>query len=425
MRYGVSVLPRILPALFCLFATLSPAWAADDEPIRLASADLRRHVATTPTPSSTPSPDGLLANILTEIRANRIDSALRDIEQLISIRPNFKLAHLIKGDLLTAKARPLATLGAAPGSQNQQLSDLRQEARVRLMRYVDQPLPDTLPRQILMMAPNQKYALLADAERARLYVFKNENGEPSLVEDFYMTIGRKGTEKRTEGDKKTPVGVYFISQKLPASQLTDFYGAGAFPINYPNEWDQKQGNTGHGIWLHGVPPDTYSRPPRSSDGCVVVSNPDLIALSKYVQPGITPLVIATRTEWLDREQWLEQRNAFLDRLEVWKGDWESRDADLYFGHYSSRFLSDAGPAWQEGKRRNITQKEWIRVKMNDLSIYLYPTTASLAVVSFAQHYSSDKFSDVTPKRVYFQQDRGQWRIALEETLPQSYNLARR
>jgi murein L,D-transpeptidase YafK len=394
---------------------------AEDDPIRLASADLKRGTAA---PAGTPSPDGLLAKTLLEIRASRIDNALKDVDQLISIRPDFKLAHLIKGDLLTAKARPLATLGAAPAANSEKLSDLRHEARVRLMRYVDQPAPDTLPRQILLMAPNQKYAMLADAERARLFVFRNEGGEPRLVEDFYMTIGRKGAEKRSEGDQKTPTGVYFISQKLPAAQLTDFYGAGAFPINYPNEWDQKQGNTGHGIWLHGVPSDTYSRPPRSSDGCVVVSNPDLIALSKYVQPGVTPLVIATRTEWLDRAQWLAQRKAVLDKLDAWKSDWESKDPDLYFGHYSGRFLSDAGASWQDSKRRNISQKEWIRVTMSDASIYLYPA-GNLAVVSYTQSYSSDKFNDVTHKRVYLQPDRGQWRIALEETLNLPYNVAGR
>jgi murein L,D-transpeptidase YafK len=415
-----TFLGRLL-GVACLVAGLANAQAADVDPVHVASADLRRG---TPAPAASPSPDGLLAKTLLEIRASRIDSALKDVDQLISIRPDFKLAHLIKGDLLTAKARPLATLGAAPASSKETLADLRQEARVRMLRYVDQPAPDALPREILMMAPNQKFAMLADAERARLYVFRNENGEPRLVEDFYMTIGRKGAEKRAEGDQRTPTGVYFISQRLPAAQLTDFYGAGAFPINYPNEWDQKQGNTGHGIWLHGVPSDTYSRPPRSSDGCVVVSNPDLIALSKYVQPGVTPLVIATRTEWLEREQWLAQRKNVLDKLDAWKSDWESRDPDLYFGHFSGRFLSDAGNAWQESKRRNISQKEWIRVNMSDISIYLYPG-ATLAVVSFTQSYSSDKFNDVTPKRVYMQQDRGQWRIALEENVSVPFNVARR
>jgi murein L,D-transpeptidase YafK len=408
-------LTRACLALLGALTLASGAARAADEPIRLAAADTGRY---------TLSPDGLLAKSMLEIRASRMDAALKDIDQLIAARPDFKLAHLIKGDILMAKAAPLATLGAAPASGGQKLADLRDEARVRLLRYVDQPPSGFLPQQIMLMAPRHKYALLADAERARLYVFQNVEGEPRLVADYYMTIGRKGAEKRSEGDQKTPVGVYTISQKLPSSQLTDFYGAGAFPINYPNEWDRKQGNTGHGIWLHGVPSDTYSRPPRSSDGCVVVSNPDLMDVSKYVTPGVTPMIIATRTDWLERNQWLTQRKAILDRLDTWKSDWESLDVDLYFGHYSSRFLAEAGNAWMESKRRNISQKSWIRISMDDMSIYTYPS-GSMAVVDFMQTYKSDKFTDTKPKRVYLQPDRGQWRIAMEDIVSQPYNVARK
>ncbi len=395
---------------------LAPAWAADAPgPILLAAADTRKF---------SPSPDSLLAKSLLEVRANRLDTALADIEQLIRLQPDFKLAHLIKGDLLLAKSGNLSTLGAAPARSREQLSDLRDEARARLMRYVDQPPTGYLPLQIMLMSPSQKYALLADVERSRLYVFENANGEPRLVSDFYMTIGRNGPDKRLEGDKRTPTGVYFISQELPASQLTAFYGAGAFPINYPNELDQKQGRTGHGIWLHGVPSDTYSRPPRSSDGCVVVSNPDLKTISRHVVPGITPLIIANRTEWLERGQWQAQRKALLAKVDAWKSDWESRDADLYFGHYSRQFLTEAGSSWLQSKRRNVTQKAWIDVDMDDMSLYLYPK-GDIAVLSFTQNYRSDTFSDTTRKRVYFQLENGQWRIALENTLPLGYSVAQK
>ena len=402
-------------ALLSAISAWSVAQGADDAPILLATADVHKY---------TPSPGDLLAKSLLEVRASHLDTAMQDIDQLIAIRPDFKLAHLIKGDLLMAKSGGLTTLGAAPARSNEQLTDLREEARVRMMRYVDQPPTGYLPRQIMQMSPNQKYALLADAERARLYVFENQNGTPNLIADYYMTIGRKGTEKRAEGDQKTPSGVYFISQKLPASQLTDFYGVGAFPINYPNEWDQKRGSTGHGIWLHGVPSDTYSRPPRASDGCVVVSNPDLSEISRFIQTGVTPLVIAARTEWLDRTQWLAQRRSIQAAIDTWKSDWESLDADLYFAHYANDFLTEAGPAWRESKRRNITQKSWIRVGLDDLSVYLYPT-GNLAVVTYTQTYRSDSFNDISKKRVYFRLDNGQWRIALENTLALPYNVAQK
>lgn len=398
----------------CLAAGLillaAPAWADDT----LGGGIIRPLGAT----------DTLLASIFQGIRDSRMDDAMGEVERLIALRPDFKLAHLIKGDLLMARARPLTQLGAAPAASQQSLSDLRDEARVRLMRYVDQPDPELLPKQILQLSGDQKYALLADASRARLYLFENVDGEPRLIRDYYMTIGRNGTDKRVEGDKKTPMGLYHISQRLTPRELTNFYGAGAFPLTYPNEWDQAQGRGGHGIWLHGVPFDTYSRPPRSSDGCVVVTNPDLTELSQYVQVGVTPVLIADRTEWLPRDEWLALRGQLRDQLNTWRGDWESRDADRFLSHYSAAFLESAGTGWAVSKRRNIVTKDWIRVSLSDTSLFLYPG-GDMAVATFAQDYASDKFTHATQKRLYLRQETGDWRIVLERTMDLPTRYAQR
>jgi murein L,D-transpeptidase YafK len=387
----------VLLCLACPWAVAQP-----DQTLVLASND-----------SFLPSPDALIAKTLQDIRATRMDDALREVNHLISIRPDFKLAHLIKGDLLLARAQPISGLGSVRAASAQSLSDLRDEARVRLMRYLDQPDPATLPRQILQLAPHQKYALLADAGRARLYLFENVGGEPRLKQDFYMTIGRNGTDKRVEGDLRTPAGVYTISERLPKTRLTDFYGAGAYPLNYPNDWDRAQGRGGHGIWIHGVPSDTYSRPPRSSEGCVVVTNPDLKELSKWVEVGATPVVIAERADWVDRTSWEQARKDLLDSLAAWKQDWETRSADRFLAHYSESFLQGNGRDWSESKRRNIVEKAWIKLELKDLSLFLYPG-ADMAYVDFTQHYSSDRLASRSQKRLYLQREAGQWRIALEK-----------
>ena len=125
-----------------------------------------------------------------------------------------------------------------------------------------------------------------DSEKSRLYVFKNIDGAPQLVTDFYISGGKNGAEKEREGDQKTPIGVYTITSTMPKEKLSDFYGSGAFPLNFPNEWDKRLGKTGSGIWIHGTPSSTYSRPPRASDGCVVLTNEDFAAISKYVEASI-------------------------------------------------------------------------------------------------------------------------------------------
>ncbi len=387
-----------------------PASAAPQEgpaPIVLAAADTAHFL---------PSPDALIGKTLQDIRASRLDDALKEVNRVIAIRPDFKLAYLIKGDLLMARARPLSGMGtmARKARDEQSLSDLQEEARVRLLRYIDQPDPALLPRQILQLAPHQRYALLADASRARLYLFENVDGEPRLKRDYYMTIGRNGTDKRVEGDKRTPMGVYHITQQLPRAQLADLYGTGAFPLNYPNAWDQVQGRGGHGIWLHGVPSDTYSRPPRSSEGCVVVTNPDLNELSQYIQVGITPVVIVERADWVDRATWEDSRAKLQATLAQWRQDWQARDADRFLSHYAAEFLQGHGRGWAESKRRNIENKDWIKVDVRDASLFIYPG-GEMAFAEFTQDYASDKLASTAGKQLFWKQHEGDWRIVLEKS----------
>ena len=102
------------------------------------------------------------------------------------------------------------------------------------------------------------------------------DGALKLQTDYYVSQGKLGVKKFREGDQKTPIGVYYVNGRIPGPKLPDFYGTGALPINYPNEWDRRNGRGGSGIWLHGTPSDNFSRPPLSSDGCVVLANPDLL-----------------------------------------------------------------------------------------------------------------------------------------------------
>ena len=364
-------------------------------------------------------PETILVKSLQEIAESRMDSALSRIEELLKTNPNFRLAHLIKGDLLLARSRPISDLGNTAGMPQEHVADLREEARVRVQRH-QEPVPRNLvPRYLLQMQPEQKYAIIADTGKSRLYIFQNVGGTARYVADYYISSGKNGSRKIKEGDKKTPIGVYFVTANLPREKLTDFYGRGAFPIDYPNEWDKRHGRSGFGIWLHGTPSDTYSRPPRASDGCVVLANQDMDRISATLQVGITPVVISDGMEWVDPLDASGLRDKLRSRLESWRRDWESGNIEAYIGNYGRDFSTGSQnlAEWTRHKRQVNANKNWIKVGISNVGMFLYPGRDDLVVVNFDQEYSSNNLSNKMKKRQYWMKEpkNGPWKIIYEST----------
>src|SRR5476651_746818 len=85
------------------------------------------------------SADAMLGKAFEEIENNRLDLALDDIEALLRSKPNFRLAYLIKGDLLLARGRALKTFGNPPQGPSERLDDLRAEALARMHAFSGRP----------------------------------------------------------------------------------------------------------------------------------------------------------------------------------------------------------------------------------------------------------------------------------------------
>jgi len=392
----------LLAGLLCV----SAAWAADSSAPRYTDS----------------GPEPLLARIFEQIGQNRWEAALSQTEAMLKAYPNFRLGHLIKGDLLLARIRPLQRFGEGGGQNaSEQIADLREEAIARLRAYRDKPGDNIVPRYLLQLRPDQKHAVVVDTQKARLYLYQNDShngGPPRFVADYYITHGKLGTDKLKEGDKKTPVGVYHVTSTIPRQKLTDFYGSGAFPINYPNEWDKKMGKNGHGIWLHGTPSDTFSRPPKASDGCVVLANADLDALAKNLQIGTTPVIISSSIEWLSRDDWQAERKALLAMIDAWRHDWESLDLGRYASHYAHGFTSDGKDraAWLAHKQKVNTGKQWIKVATQNISMFRNPGKDEYVVVTFEQDYQSSNLSNRMQKRQYWIKEDGRWKIIREDAV---------
>ncbi|MES2205283.1 MAG: L,D-transpeptidase family protein [Pseudomonadota bacterium] len=364
--------------------------------------------------TATTEAEGLLFKSVEAIQQRKPDEALRYLDELLKKYPNYRLAHLIRGDLLMAKTKPISGLGGGRFSV-EQIKAFREEAIARINRLNTYRPSESVPWLIWSLPADVRYAFLVETTQSRLYVFRNQDGVISYVTDFYVSIGKLGFGKTKEGDQKTPLGVYFITSTLAKNQLKDFYGSGAFPLNYPNDWDVREGRTGSGIWLHGVPSDTFSRPPKASDGCVVLSNQDFNIISQYVDVGRTPVVVTAKLAWVHPKILIKERQQLTDAIEAFRIAWESKDTKKYLDFYSPAFRAQGMTytQWIEQKRQASDRKSWRKVAFSNMGIVLYPGYERLAEVTFLQDYQSSEFNHKMRKRQYWYLNQGHWKIMYE------------
>lgn len=360
--------------------------------------------------------ESLLVKGLLEISQGKNQEALNTIDEVIRSTPNFKLAHLVRGDLLMAQGKYLQSFGSLDENQSEQIKDLQDEARVRIERYLSQKNKEKQPNLLIAPSEQQKHLIVVDADKSRLYVYKNEGGNLKYLADYYVTVGKNGIIKQSEGDKRTPIGVYFAKAKL-MQPLPDLYGEGAYPLNYPNEWDRENNRKGSGIWIHGTPSSTYSRPPRASDGCVVVTNQDLKELAPFLQSGKTPVIIANNLQWLDSTSaTLEEKQKLTATIDKWLNDWRTQDTQQYLSHYSKDFTSGGinYQQWAEHKQRVQAGKPNVTISLSDISMFSYPDNQKqLVVVDFIQDFNSPVLKNRMQKRQYWVQENGSWKIIYE------------
>jgi L,D-transpeptidase YnhG len=364
-----------------------------------------------------------LIQIYQRIGQAQTREALKLADQLVKDHPNFALAQLVHGDLLNAQTRPLKTMGdmpeatarAAPGV----LGELREESLLRLKALRERPPAGMVPSQFVRLPARNKHAIAVDAARARLYVFENTPTGMRLTADYYISVGKLGTEKSIEGDLRTPLGVYFITNTLARKTLKDFYGAGALPINYPNPFDLRRGKTGSGIWLHGTPSNQFSRPPKATDGCVVLSNPDLERILSTVEIRTTPVVIAPSLQWVSPAQSNQAHRAFDDAWNQWRAAKASADLTRTVAFYTSDFnnygknLSD----WTKVLQTELAQTKGRQVEAKDVSVLSWQDNAqtSTMVVTFSEVRAGSTTGST--KRQYWLRSpsatQNQWKIFFE------------
>ena len=349
----------------------------------------------------------------------RSREALASAERLAHDYPNFQLAQLALGDLLSARTRALQRLGDVPAptatstpSSTLVLEELRTESRQRVGARRARPAEHSIPSQFLQLAPRYRHAIAVDAALSRLYLFENTPKGLRLVADYYASVGKLGIEKTVEGDQRTPLGVYFITSRLDPATLRDFYGAGALPLNYPNPLDQSRGKTGSGIWLHGTPPEQFARAPLATDGCVAIANPDLERLLRTVERS-TPVVIAQQLRWVAPDSVQTERQQFDAVLNAWRAAKSQGDLASLQRFYAPDFKSASEqplaqwlttltpPPDQRGRSIEIKDKSYLR----------WTDSQDTMVVTFGEVPEGARTG--TTRRQYWTRKGTQWQIFYE------------
>ena len=340
------------------------------------------------------------------------DTAYDALMELSAQHPEHNLTRLLLGDRLMARAHREVLLSHPDALDKWRVAGLRDEAVRRLSH---QPPPSShRPTAILQLSPAHRYVLLMDASRARIYLLENRHGEPHLIADYYASIGKHGMGKQQRGDRKSPTGVYRIVKWHDDKTLDELYGSGAYVLDYPNNWDKRQGRTGSGIWVHGTPRTLNNRPPQASRGCVVVNNAVLSQLRKMTTMP-TVAVLVPRSYWMPAEDWRLMREALRARVERWRLDWESGNTDRYVAHYAGEYKDDEHDyeAMVKTVRHNAEKKTWLSVGVKDMDLFAYPGDNRQVLAVFDQNYRSNNYKVSYRKQQMWREDSGELKLVYE------------
>lgn len=283
-------------------------------------------------------------------------------------------------------------------------------------------LPATveLPAHLISIPTHSEYygpyVFVVDKSARTLDIWKSESDSDghrhfNRLASYPADMGKNMGDKVSEGDHKTPEGIYFLLDRLEGAGL-DFklYGSRAYVTDYPNHFDELDGKTGKGIWLHSVPDEVPLT--RGSRGCVVVRNEIIKALDPYIRLNRTPIIISEKIETRSRTDADAAQIKLEAWLENWRKTWESKAHAAYMAFYDEKFkaMGMDKAQWSQYKSRLNKQYGAINVR---LSQPIALEQRGRAIVRFLQSYSSDKLSDVGEKTLHLVNRNGEWKILSE------------
>lgn len=266
------------------------------------------------------------------------------------------------------------------------------------------------------------HVILVEKATHKLYLYENNGTFPKLLKTLNTATGKLKGDKASDGDHKTPEGIYTIYEFLSKEELlrrhgkyAEIYGSGAFPMDYPNFIDRREGKGGGGIWLHSTDNDNRIQKGLDSRGCVVVQNQDLKDLSEFIEINNTPIIVVQDIFFLSKTTWERNRKDLNDAVQSWVKAWQSKDFDNYIKAYDQERFSDKKHGSYAGykayKKAVFSRPDSPDIKLDFISIF---ANEQYAVVHLLQDYKSPVINDIGKKTLYLMKDKNyDWKIVGE------------
>lgn len=282
---------------------------------------------------------------------------------------------------------------------------------------------DFFPSNILMMDGKfTHHVILVEKSTHKVFLFENNGTNPQLIKTYNTATGKFKGDKFINGDHKTPEGIYSMYEFLSKEELlrrhgkyAEIYGAGAFPMDYPNFIDERAGKTGGGIWLHSTHDDNRISKGLDSRGCVVMQNADLRDIAQYIELQSTPIIVVQDVVYFTKATWERNRKDINDAVSKWAKAWQTKDFNTYIDSYDAQKFHDQSKgnynAYKAYKKAVFSRADSPNIKLDFISIMANP---EYAVVHLQQDYQSSIINDVGKKTLYLRKDANyDWKIVGE------------
>jgi len=237
--------------------------------------------------------------------------------------------------------------------------------------------------------------LTCDKESSKLNLYqKSKNNNFKLKKNYSAFTGKYKGDKIKEGDRRTPIGVYKLTEVI--DKLDSFYGPLAFVTSYPNIYDTYKGKNGSGIWIHGLPENQKRE--KYTKGCIAIDNNNIKNLYKDID--ITNTVLIINPDKNLKKVNKQDMAIILSELYRWRYSWIYNDVNQYLDFYSKDFIKSNGAridSFKIYKKRIFSKNEKKSIIFKNLNVIPYPNTSNTYKISFTEIYKSDSMEFIGEK----------------------------